>query len=143
MSRSSEFPTRRRSSGTGSRASGHPQEMMDDEFDDVAVDDSVDYGEDEERDWERVGAFAAGLGIGAALGAGLALLFAPQSGEDTRGMLGLQARHLGDRAADGWDDLRDEFRWLARRGRKSIRRGMTRSRWAAQDVVERGRRKVR
>jgi hypothetical protein len=68
-------------------------------------------------DWRRVGIFGAGLAIGLAVGAGAALLLAPQSGEETRELLGAGARRLGDRAADRWDDLRDEIREACDDGR--------------------------
>ena len=38
--------------------------------------------------------FAAGLVLGALIGAGLALLFAPQSGEDTRRLIKRRARRF-------------------------------------------------
>lgn len=90
-------------------------------------------------DWQRVGIFGAGLALGLAAGAGAALLFAPQSGEDTRELLGEQAREMRGRVVDRWEDLRYELRAAARRGKKRVRRGVTRGRWAAEDVVERRR----
>lgn len=46
---------------------------------------------------------------GAILGGGLALLFAPQSGEATRRLLKHKARDLRDLAEDGLDELGDRF----------------------------------
>jgi gas vesicle protein len=46
---------------------------------------------------------------GAALGGALALLFAPQSGEDTRRIIRRKARDLRELAEDGLDDLGDRF----------------------------------
>jgi gas vesicle protein len=50
---------------------------------------------------------------GASVGTAIALLFAPQSGEDTRRMIGEQARKGGKKAADfgreAWDRGRDLF----------------------------------
>jgi gas vesicle protein len=50
---------------------------------------------------------------GASVGTALALLFAPQSGEDTRRLLGEQARKGSKKAADlgrdAWDRGRDLF----------------------------------
>ncbi|HEX9166994.1 MAG TPA: YtxH domain-containing protein [Gemmatimonadales bacterium] len=54
----------------------------------------------------------SGLGwfvVGAALGAGLALLFAPASGEETRRRLRREAGKLKDRAEDVIDDLSYEY----------------------------------
>lgn len=100
-------------------------------------------GFEERTDWQRVGIFGAGLALGIAVGAGTALLLAPQSGESTRELIGEQARAVGDRVADRWDDLRDEIWAAARLGKRRMRRGVTRSRWAAEDALERGRRRGR
>jgi gas vesicle protein len=75
----------------------------------------------DERDWydddpyverpyvivERVGA-GAGIGpllLGLALGAGVALLFAPQSGEETRRAVARRARRAQDAAQDFVEDV--------------------------------------
>jgi gas vesicle protein len=50
------------------------------------------------------GAFAAGMLVGALLGAGLALLFAPDSGEHTRRRLRRGAAALRERATEGLDE---------------------------------------
>jgi len=66
--------------------------------------------------------FAAGLALGLTIGAGAALLFAPQSGSDTRRSIVRKGRRLGRRGHDAWDDLRDELSHAARRGRQAFRR---------------------
>ncbi|MDQ6886617.1 MAG: YtxH domain-containing protein [Gemmatimonadota bacterium] len=86
---------------------------------------------DEPRDWGSIGLFAAGLALGIALGAGTALLTAPMSGRETR-------QYLGDRVEERWSGLRDEVRFMGRRGRRKLRRALSRGRWAAEDVVDRG-----
>ena len=91
----------------------------------------------------RAGLLGGALAIGVLIGAGAALLLAPQAGEDTRADIADSTRRLRHRAGDAWEDLRDELRWAARRGRKRVQRGVTRGGWAAEDMVERGRRKVR
>ena len=91
----------------------------------------------------RAGLLGGALALGVLIGAGAALLLAPQTGEDMRADLADGARGLSNRAGDAWDDLRDELRWAARRGRKRVHRGVTRGGWAAEDVLDRGRRKVR
>jgi hypothetical protein len=96
---------------------------------------------EEQTDWQRIGIFGAGMAVGLAIGAGAALLLAPQSGEITRELIGEQARSVGGRVVDRWDDLRDELRAAARRSRKRVRRGVTRGRWAAEDALDRGRRR--
>jgi hypothetical protein len=82
---------------------------------------------DEELDWQHIGIFAAGALIGAALGAGAALLFAPQSGAETRHRLAHRGRRLHERTTDAWDDLRDELRYAARRGKRKIGRRLMRA----------------
>ena len=60
--------------------------------------------------------FLAGLAIGALVGAGVALLFAPQSGEETRRQVSRKAKHLAREARDRYDEVRDKVR-RARRER--------------------------
>ncbi|MGI9078749.1 MAG: YtxH domain-containing protein [Gemmatimonadaceae bacterium] len=67
-----------------------------------------DYETDEpfviiEKESGSVPSFVWGL----AIGAGLALLFAPQSGEETRRTIETKARRVGRRAQDAAEDLTD------------------------------------
>jgi gas vesicle protein len=62
------------------------------------------------------------VAIGLALGAGVALLFAPGSGSDTRHAIADRGRRLAGRGRDMWDDLRDEFRDAVRLRRRTRRR---------------------
>jgi gas vesicle protein len=71
----------------------------------------ADDAEDEEGHEQRsVGTFLAGLAIGALVGAGVALLFAPQSGSDTRRAVSRRAKHLAREARDRYDDVKDRLR---------------------------------
>ncbi len=54
--------------------------------------------------------FAAGLLLGALIGAGVALLFAPQSGEDTRRLIRRRARRFANDARDRYDEMKDRVR---------------------------------
>ena len=63
----------------------------------------------------RMLGFAAGIALGIVVGAGAALLFAPQTGADTRRGLFRRARRLRDRGEDAWDGLRRELRKARRR----------------------------
>ena len=65
--------------------------------------------------------FAAGIAVGIAVGAGVALLFAPHSGADTRHLLARRGRRLGRRGRDAWDDLAYELKSAAKRRRKAWR----------------------
>ncbi len=97
---------------------------------------------EEPMDWGRLGIFGLGLALGALLGSGTALLLAPQSGEEARAGIGRKARSVREDVRDSWDDLRDELEWAARRGSRRIARGATRGGWVAEDMLERGRRRV-
>lgn len=55
---------------------------------------------------------------GAALGATLALLYAPQSGRETRRLISKKARHTREVLADAGDDLADKGRELFEKGRR-------------------------
>ena len=63
-----------------------------------------------------VPAFVAGLAIGALAGITLAMILAPQSGEDTRDLLLAKAREAGERARDTAGDAGD----LLARGRQIV-----------------------
>lgn len=91
---------------------------------------------DETTEWDNLGLgiFGAGLALGLALGAGMALLLAPQSGEETREMLGERSRWLGDRVSGGFDDIRGGMERATRRSRRKLRRGITRGRWMVEDL---------
>lgn len=73
---------------------------------------------DDERGSARP--FAAGMLIGALLGAGLALLFAPQSGEDTRRLIKRKSKKLAAGAQDRFDDVKDRIRQARRKAEESL-----------------------
>jgi hypothetical protein len=93
-------------------------------------------GDDGEIDWERVALFGTGIGLGAVLGAGIALLFAPSSGEQIRAAIVRRGARLAHQGRDAWDDLRDELEWAARRGKRRVGRRVQRARWAAEDFLD-------
>ncbi len=70
----------------------------------------------DERGEGGVPGFVTGLAIGALAGAVLAMVLAPQSGEDTRDLLYAKAREAGERARDGAEDAGD----LLARGRRIV-----------------------
>ena len=57
---------------------------------------------------------------GAVIGAGVALLFAPQSGAETRRQLKRKARHLRQMAEDGLEDLGERFEEGKERLRETV-----------------------
>ncbi len=54
-----------------------------------------------------VGGYLAALAIGAALGAGIALLYAPRSGKETRALLAEKGHDLKDKADDLLQEAKD------------------------------------
>jgi|SRR3954453_14547300 gas vesicle protein len=77
--------------------------------------------------------FAAGIVVGIAVGAGVALLFAPDSGIETRRSIVRRSRRVGRRSRDAWDDLRDELRNAVRNRRRAWRLKRQRARDAAEN----------
>ncbi|OYV63902.1 MAG: hypothetical protein B7Z72_14105 [Gemmatimonadetes bacterium 21-71-4] len=65
---------------------------------------------DDESGNGRGRSFAAGLIIGGLVGAGLALLLAPQAGEETRHGLARRARRLADDARDRYAEAKHRIR---------------------------------
>jgi hypothetical protein len=80
--------------------------------------------------------FGTGIALGAALGAGIALLFAPSSGEEIRAAIASRSARLAHQGRDVWDDLRDELEWATRRGKRRVGRRLERARWAAEDFFD-------
>jgi hypothetical protein len=131
-----------RASRSGRDADTYESEAEED-WADEDVDEEVGSESETDEEWltsramRQTGAAAAGLLFGLALGAGLAILFAPRTGEETRELLGERARQLRGRAGDRFDDLREDLGRVGRRGRRRMGRGVTRGRWAAEDVLHR------
>lgn len=73
---------------------------------------------------------------GAAIGAGLALLFAPADGEETRRMLRRRARQLRDMAEDGLDELEDRLTDGTQRLRERVQDTVEDVRTQAGEVTE-------
>ncbi len=140
MPRTTDFSRARAASGVSRSTTLTPDTDREPNLDAIEHEEAEGSSYEESTDWGRIGIFAAGLAAGLTIGAGVALLLAPASGEETREYLGARARALRGQADAGWDDLRDDLRWLARRGRRQVRRGLVRGRWKAEDVVERRRR---
>jgi gas vesicle protein len=54
----------------------------------------------------RVGGYIAAFAIGALIGTGVALLYAPRSGKETRELLAKKGRELKGKASDALDDAK-------------------------------------
>jgi hypothetical protein len=80
--------------------------------------------------------FGMGIALGTTLGAGVALLFAPSSGEEIRAAIARRSARLAHQGRDVWGDLRDELEWAARRGKRRVGRRVQRARWAAEDFLD-------
>ena len=87
--------------------------------------------------WRQAAIFGAGVALGALVGAGAALLYAPQTGEEAREMLSRRAHQFRGRVGERIDDARGDLGWYMRRGRRKLRRGAERGRWASQDLADR------
>jgi len=70
----------------------------------------------------NAGALGIGILFGLAVGAAVALLFAPRSGDETRARIGHRAHQVRGRVADRWEELQDDIRRSARRGRRKLGR---------------------
>jgi gas vesicle protein len=80
--------------------------------------------------------FVAGVVFGAFLGAGLALLFAPERGEKTRGKLRRRVRTLRDDAREGIDRASSRTRKELRRRQRNILEELERARDRAKDALD-------
>lgn len=129
MARSADFL---RTSALEDRPRASRATVAENDLDDTLPDEPVGRSYENEREWNRAGAFGLGVLAGALVGAGVALLFAPESGEETRERIATRARDFGVRADEGWNDLRDELRRLRRRSRRAATRG----RWKVEDLLE-------
>jgi gas vesicle protein len=58
------------------------------------------------NDSANVGGYLAAFTIGALIGAGVALLYAPQSGEETRKLLAKKGEDLRDKAEESLEDAK-------------------------------------
>lgn len=55
----------------------------------------------------QVGTILTAFAVGALVGAGIALLYAPQSGKETRELIAKKGRDLKGKAEDALDDAKD------------------------------------
>ena len=74
------------------------------------------------REEQSGASFVLGMLTGAFIGAGVALLFAPKSGEQMRQQLGEQYRGLAERVGDTTQSLRESADQLREQGRERVQR---------------------
>ena len=80
--------------------------------------------------------FTAGILLGVIIGASIALLFAPERGEKTRGRLRRRVRSLGDEAREGLDRAGNRTRKELLRRKRRLRDELERVRERARDALD-------
>lgn len=80
--------------------------------------------------------FLTGVLVGAAVGAGLALLFAPASGDDTRRLLRRRAKAVGKEASRGWASTRDEARRQFKDKKEALRERLAQGLDRVEDALD-------
>jgi gas vesicle protein len=82
------------------------------------------------------GGFAAGLLFGVILGAAIALLFAPEQGQKTRGRLRRRVKSLGEDAWEGIDKAGARTRKELLRRKRRLREELERVKDRAKDALD-------
>jgi gas vesicle protein len=90
-----------------------------------------------ERDGD-FGAFLAGFVIGGLVGAAVALLLAPQSGTETRGIIRERSIELKDKAAEKAFEARSKAEELAAEARSKAEELATEARHRAEEIKLKG-----
>ncbi len=80
--------------------------------------------------------FLTGILVGAAVGAGVALIFAPASGEKTRRLIRRRARALGKETSRGWVSVRDEARRTLHEKKEALRERLAQGLERLEEEVE-------
>lgn len=93
---------------------------------------------DDLHDRDGGGSFLLGFIAGSVLGAGLALLFAPRSGEETRREVADRAQRLSKLASEEYGAASERVSHLAERGKEAYRSAADR----ARDLADRGRKEA-
>ncbi len=80
--------------------------------------------------------FLTGVLVGAAVGAGLALLFAPASGDDTRRLIRRRAKAIEKEASRGWASARDEARRQFKDKKEALRERLAQGLDRVEDALD-------
>lgn len=92
---------------------------------------------DDAHDRSNSGAtFLIGFIAGSMLGAGLALMFAPQAGDETRREVAERAQRVREKAREGFGTASDRVTQFAERGKAIVQTAAEKAREAAQAVRE-------
>lgn len=96
------------------------------------------YGHDYEQDMSssRVSGLAVGLLIGALAGAAAMLLYAPQSGANTRKLLKRKAEELVDTVGESYDETVEMARERGKKVSSDVRSRLEDAQQAGQDMLE-------
>lgn len=84
----------------------------------------------------RPSGFTAGILLGVIIGASIAILFAPERGEKTRGRLRRRVRSLSDDAREGLDRAGNRTRKELLRRKRRLRDELERVRERARDALD-------
>ena len=87
----------------------------------------------------KKGAGLSSFLIGLAVGAGIALLYAPQSGAETRRIIRRKARRAAEHATELAEDVADDMRGRVAHAKERLHEGVD----AARDGIDRERRHVK
>jgi gas vesicle protein len=80
--------------------------------------------------------FLTGILVGAAVGAGIALLFAPASGDDTRRLIRRRARSVGKEVSHGWATAKDEARRQFKDKKEALRERLAQGLDRVEDALD-------
>lgn len=89
-------------------------------------------------DHDEFGAFLVGLVVGGVTGAVVALLFAPQSGEETRTLIKDKAIELRDKAGETYDTTRAKAEEVANEAVKRAEALLKEAKSTAAELQEKG-----
>lgn len=102
-----------------------------DEFEDESAEADLEAG----QHWDTT-SFLTGIALGAAVGAGIALLFAPASGGDTRRLVRSKAKAVSREAADTWVAAREDARRSIKAKKEALRRGLVKGLEKLEDRLD-------
>jgi gas vesicle protein len=85
----------------------------------------------------KTGSFLTGMLFGSLIGGTIALLFAPQSGEDTRTVIKEKSLEIKDKAVETGEEIRHKAEEVAQKTRERIEEAAEATREQAQELQQR------